>query len=344
MLADLWIRSIGGCHRMVTKIGIAAIYNQCHTNYDRQHFSSNLWSLSMPLDRLITEQPNVFSANLDQLSIEEGVALMNREDAFIAPCVARSLPSIAAGVRAVSQALRAGGRLVYIGAGNSGRIGYLDALECQPTFGMSPQEVVGIVAGGFIGMSEGVEDSAERGQADLEGIALRREDVVVGLSASGRTPYVIGALRHARRIGCSTVSVACNSGSEVGAVADVAIEVDCGPEILAGSTRLKAGTVQKMVCNMLSTLSMVALGKTYGNLMVDLQVHNHKLQLRAQSIVAQAAGVAPDVAARTLAEAGNRPRIAILMLLAGLSCGEAEALSVEHGGSIHRALQARKPS
>jgi N-acetylmuramic acid 6-phosphate etherase len=298
----------------------------------------------MSINRLITEQSNTFSAGLDKLSIEDAAALMNREDALIAACVGRALPAIAAATRMIAAALAGEGRLLYVGAGNSGRIAYLDALECQPTFGMPPGKVIGIVAGGFGGEAGSAEDSAESGQADLEAVGLRPDDVVVGLTASGRTPYVIAALGYARSVGCPTVSIACNTGSEVSAIPDVAIEVDCGPEILAGSTRLKAGTAQKMICNMLSTLTMVSLGKTYGNLMVDMQVRNHKLRLRAQSIVMQATNVSSEVAERALLEAGQRPRIAILMLLAELDAAEAEALSARHGGSIHRALQGHRQS
>ncbi|MBN3801165.1 N-acetylmuramic acid 6-phosphate etherase, partial [Burkholderia sp. Ac-20392] len=254
----------------------------------------------MHLEHLVTEQPNGQSANLDALGIPEALALMNREDAGIAARVAHALPAIASGVTVIADALRVGGRLIYIGAGNSGRIGYLDALECQPTFGTQPGEIIGIVAGGFAGITESVEDSDTRGRQDLDAAGLARGDVVVGLTASGRTPYVLGALRHARDTGCRTIAVACNVGSEAAALADVAIEVDCGPEVLTGSTRLKAGTAQKMICNMLSTISMVALGKTYGNLMVDVQVHNHKLRRRAIGIVSQAAGVPTDVAERAL--------------------------------------------
>jgi N-acetylmuramic acid 6-phosphate etherase len=298
----------------------------------------------MSVSRLRTEQPNSFSTGLDKLSIEEAAALMNREDALIASCVSHALPAIAAATRLIAAAMAGGGRLVYVGAGNSGRLAYLDALECQPTFGMPPGQVIGIVAGGFGGETGAAEDFPERGQADLEAVELNRDDVVVGLTASGRTPYVIGALGYARSVGCQTVSVACNTGSEVSAMSDVAIEVDCGPEVLAGSTRLKAGTAQKMICNMLSTLTMVALGKTYGNLMVDMQVRNQKLRLRAQSIVMQATGVSSEAAERALLEAEQRPRIAILMLLADINAREAEALSASHGGSIHRALQAHRQS
>lgn len=296
----------------------------------------------MSVQHLGTEQSNAFSASLDKLSIEDAAALMNREDALIAARVAEALPAIAAATRTIAATLAAGGRLFYIGAGNSGRLGYLDALECQPTFSMPPGKVIGIVAGGFGYNGESVEDFPERGEADLQAEALSKDDVVVGLTASGRTPYVIGALRYARGLGCRTVSVACNPGSEVSALTDVAIEVDCGAEILAGSTRLKAGTAQKMICNMLSTLTMVTLGKTYGNLMVDVQARNQKLRLRAQSIVMQAAHVSSEVAERALHEADQRPRIAILMLLAGLDATEAEALSARHGDSIHRALQAHQ--
>jgi N-acetylmuramic acid 6-phosphate etherase len=293
----------------------------------------------MDVTQLKTEQPNACTTDLDRLSIEAAAALMNREDALVASRVGEALPAIAAAVKLIAAALAGDGRLLYVGAGNSGRLGYLDALECQPTFSMAPGKVVGIVAGGFGGEVESAEDFPEYGQADLEAVGLQPQDVVVGLTASGRTPYVIGALRHARAAGCATVSVTCNAGSEVSALSDIAIEVDCGPEVLAGSTRLKAGTAQKMICNMLSTLSMVALGKTYGNLMVDVQVRNHKLRLRAQSIVMQATGVPAELADRALAEAGQRPRIAILMLLAGLDAAGAEALSAAHAGSIHRALQ-----
>ncbi|KVN99027.1 N-acetylmuramic acid 6-phosphate etherase [Burkholderia ubonensis] len=292
----------------------------------------------MRLEHLVTEQPNGQSANLDALGIGEALALMNREDARVASCVARALPAIASAVAAIADALRAGGRLIYIGAGNSGRIGYLDALECQPTFGTRPGDIVGIVAGGFAGINESAEDSDALGRRDLEAIGLTRNDVVVGLTASGRTPYVIGALRHARDTGCRTVCVACNVGSEAGKLSDVAIEVDCGPEVLTGSTRLKAGTAQKMICNMLSTISMVALGKTYGNLMVDVQAHNHKLRQRAIRIVSQAARVPPDAAERALEQAGNRPRIAILMLVAGIDRAGAERLAGAAGGSIRNAL------
>jgi len=298
----------------------------------------------MHLEHLVTEQPNGQSANLDALGIGEALALMNREDAGVAAHVAHALPAIASGVAVIADALRAGGRLIYIGAGNSGRIGYLDALECQPTFGTQPGEIIGIVAGGFAGITESVEDSDTLGRQDLDAAGLARGDVVVGLTASGRTPYVLGALRHARDTGCRTIAVACNVGSEAAALADVAIEVDCGPEVLTGSTRLKAGTAQKMICNMLSTISMVALGKTYGNLMVDVQVHNHKLRQRAIGIVSQAAGVPTDVAARALEQAGDRPRIAILMLRAGVDRAGAERLADAAGGSIRKALATLAPS
>ncbi len=293
----------------------------------------------MQLDQLSTEQSNAYSTHLDVLSIEEAAALMNREDTLIAPLVGRALPAITQAIRSVVAALDQGGRLIYIGAGNSGRTGYQDALECQPTFNTPPEQVLGLIAGGFAGFSEAAEDHPDQGAADLQHIALTDKDVVIGLSASGRTPYVIGALNYAADIGSRTVALVCNTQSEISKLAQVVIEVDCGPEILAGSTRLKAGTAQKMICNMISTLSMVALGKTYRNLMVDVQVNNQKLADRARRIVAEAAGVSREVAADYLARAGQRPRIAILMLLAGLEREQAEALEAQSRGSIHRALQ-----
>jgi len=289
---------------------------------------------------LSTEQINTASLGLDRLSLEQAAALMNQEDGLVAARVAAALPEITAAVRLITAAMAQGGRLIYVGAGNSGRLGYLDAFECQPTFSMPAGRVLGLIAGGFDGEVEAAEDHADKGQADLESHQLQALDVVVGVSASGRTPYVLGALRYARQQGCPTISVACNVGSELAAISQVAIEVDSGPEVLAGSTRLKAGTAQKMVCNMLSTLTMVSLGKTYGNLMVDVQVRNQKLLRRAQSIVMQATEVSAEEAAQVLQEAGLRPRIAILMLKSGLGLAQAEALSAAHGGSIHRALAA----
>ncbi|SMC27744.1 N-acetylmuramic acid 6-phosphate etherase [Andreprevotia lacus DSM 23236] len=293
----------------------------------------------MHLEHLTTEQSNGFARHLDQLGIDEALALMNREDAFVAPLVARALPEIAQATRAVVAALRAGGRLIYVGAGNSGRTGFLDALECQPTFNTPPTQVIGLIAGGFSGFADAAEDDAEQGEAALRELTLQAGDIVVGLSASGRTPYVLGALAYARQVGSRTVAIACNTGSQIGQQADVVVEVDVGPEVLAGSTRLKAGTAQKMICNMLSTVAMTALGKVYRNLMVDVQVNNHKLANRARRIVEQAAEVTPEVAQQALEAAGNRPKIAILMLLGGLGRSDAEALEMRSAGSIHHALR-----
>jgi len=302
--------------------------------------SSRSCATTMSLHHLRTEQSNTFSADLDLLSIEQAVSLMNREDALVASSVSAAQPAIANAIHLIASALAGDGRLIYVGAGNSGRLGYLDALECQPTFSMPAGKVIGLVAGGFGGEIGSAEDYPEHGQADLAQLQLQAADVVVGLSASGRTPYVIGALEYARNHGCATVAVACNRNSAISAYADVAIEVDCGPEILAGSTRLKAGTAQKMICNMLTTLSMVSIGKTYGNLMVDVQVRNHKLRQRALAIVMQATDAEPELAQHALEAAQQRPRIAILMLLARISAAQAEALCEQHRGSIYRALQA----
>lgn len=234
-----------------------------------------------------------------------------------------------------------GGRLIYVGAGTSGRLGVLDAAECPPTFGTDRDQVVGLIAGGVAALVravEGAEDSPELGERDLRALALTEHDVVVGLAASGRTPYVVGALDHARDIGAATVSVACNLGSAVSAHAQVAIEIDNGPEVLTGSTRLKAGTSQKLVLNMLSTAAMIQLGKVYDNLMVDVVPTNAKLTERAQRIIATATGVDASTAAEYYGRAGGRPKTAIVMILADIDRDEAERRLARSGGLVRGAL------
>ena len=295
------------------------------------------------LATLGTEAPHPGSARLDQMASSELVAVLNAADATVAPAVAQVLPAVAAAVDLVVAARRRSGRLIYLGAGTSGRIGLLDAVECPPTFGTAPEEVVGLLAGGagaFVQAVEGAEDEPQRGEDDLRRIELRATDVVVGLAASGRTPYVLGGLGYARSVGAATVSISCNPGSAISALADVAIETVTGPEVLTGSTRLKAGTAQKMVCNMLSTAAMVRGGKAYGNLMVDVRPTNAKLQDRATRIVAQATDVDLDTAVAAVRAADGHPKTAIVMLLLEATPDQARELLSRHDGHIRVAVAA----
>ncbi|MFE0633139.1 N-acetylmuramic acid 6-phosphate etherase [Streptomyces sp. NPDC058864] len=280
----------------------------------------------MDLSTLGTETRNERTAELDRMPVSELLTVMNAEDQTVALAVREALPDIGTAVEAITESLRRGGRLIYLGAGTSGRIGLLDAVECPPTFGTAPEQVVGLLSGGpgaFIVAVEGAEDEPARAIADLDEIGVSERDTVVGLAASGRTPYVIGGLKHAATRGAVTVSVACNSDALVSRYADIPIEVPTGPEILTGSTRLKGGTAEKMVCNMLSTASMVRLGKVYGNLMVDVRATNNKLVDRARRMVVQATGADPDTAAEALSAAGGHAKTAIVMLLTGTGAEEA---------------------
>ena len=240
------------------------------------------------LKKMTTETPNTASENLDCMSALEIVTLMNQEDARIAPAVKDQLPLIARAVELCVSSLEKGGRIIYMGAGTSGRLAAIDAAECPPTFGVSKDTVMGLIAGGNqieISLTNDKEDSPECGKADLQSVNLTGKDTVIGIAASGRTPYVIGGLDYATELGCNTVSIACNSNSVIGKHASVAIEVIVGSEVLTGSTRLRAGTCQKMILNMISTASMVRTGKAYKNLMVDVVQTNEKLVLRAQNIL-----------------------------------------------------------
>ncbi len=294
------------------------------------------------LENLTTETRNEKTMNLDEMSTIEFLKVMNEEDAKVADAVKLELPQIAKAVEAIVEAKRKGGRLIYIGAGTSGRIGLLDAVECPPTFGTEPEEVIGLIAGGekaFIKAVEGAEDSKELGVQDLKAMNLSEKDIVVGIAASGRTPYVIGGLEYANSIGVQTIAVSCNKGSAVGKEANIAIEVNNGPEVLTGSTRLKAGTSQKLVCNMLSTASMVGLGKVYGNLMVDVQLTNEKLVERAKRIVMEATSCDYETAESYLEKADNKPKIAIVMILAGFSKEEAIQRLEKTKGFIRQAIK-----
>lgn len=290
---------------------------------------------------MLTESQNPASLNLDQMSALEIVTLMNSEDRRVLEAVEQALPQIAQAVDAIAERMRRGGRLIYIGAGTSGRLGVLDAVECVPTFSVPPTKVIGIIAGGegaIIRSVEGAEDDRDGGKRDLFAASLTDADAVVGIAASGATPYVLGALEYAAGLGALTVGVACNVPSPVVEQAQIGIGVAVGPEVLTGSTRLKSGTAQKMVLNMLSTGSMTKLGKVYGNLMVDVQVTNNKLVARARRIVAQLAHVSEEKAAALLDAANGSAKTAIVMAVRGVEAGEARRLLDSHGGDLRAVI------
>ncbi len=293
------------------------------------------------IEKLLTEQPNPASASIDALPTEEVLRIINQEDHQVADAVGRELGSIARAVDAIVKAFQGGGRLFYIGAGTSGRLGVLDASECPPTFSVPPQMVQGIIAGGEAALScatETTEDDPAIGVRDLLARGFTERDVLVGIAASGRTPYVLGAVAEARRMGAVTVGISCTPESELARAVAIPITPLVGPEVVAGSTRLKAGTAQKLVLNMLSTGAFIRLGYVYGNLMVNVQPKNTKLVDRARRIVAQAAGVSYQRAGELLAAAGNSVRTAILMGKSGLDREEAERRLAESGGRIAQAL------
>jgi N-acetylmuramic acid 6-phosphate etherase len=298
---------------------------------------------SSTLAALSTEGRNPRTIDLDTLDTLRLLEVINDEDRLVADAVRAELPDIARAVERITEARRNGGRLIYLGAGTSGRIGLLDAVECPPTFGTDPSEVIGLIAGGehaFVVAVEGAEDDLELGAAELRAAELRPTDVVVGLAASGRTPYVIGGLRYARQLGAATIAVSCNQGSRIGAEAEIAIEVMTGPEALTGSTRLKAGTAQKLVCNMLSTASMVRSGKVYSNLMVDVRPTNEKLVDRAQRIVVDATGADRAVADAALEQAGSHAKTAVVMLLADVDAATATRLLEANDGDVRASVSA----
>lgn len=280
----------------------------------------------MNLDNLTTERRNQETMNLDELTIKEALDKMNQEDQKVALAVQESLPQIEPVIKSIIDAFNNGGRLIYMGAGTSGRLGVLDAAECVPTFGVDPTMVQGLIAGGQKAMTvavEGAEDSKELGQKDLMDIALTSKDVVIGIAASGRTPYVIGGLVYADSIGAATASISCNKGAEISQYAKMPIEVDAGPEFLTGSTRLKSGTAQKLILNMLSTISMIGIGKVYNNLMVDVKPTNEKLVERSKRIIMEATNCDYETAATFFVKADENVKLAIVMLLTNVSKGEA---------------------
>jgi N-acetylmuramic acid 6-phosphate etherase len=289
----------------------------------------------------LTERTTTAYADLDLRTTRDLVEVINDEDARVAPAVRRAAPELAAAIDAIGERLARGGRLVYVGAGSSGRLALVDAAECGPTFGVPPTQVIAIVAGGGAALAvaqEAAEDDAEGGAADLAAAGIGPDDAVVGISASGRTPYVLAAVRAAREAGALTVALACAPGSELGAVADVEVVIPVGPEVIAGSTRMKAGTAQKLALNTISTVSMIQLGKTFGNLMVDLVASNEKLRERARRAVALAAGASDEAAAEALEAASGDAKVAIVTLLSGVDTTTARSRLDAAGGALRKAI------
>lgn len=300
-------------------------------------------SVRAELESLTTEAFRPELADIDQLPTLDIAKLMNAEDAAVPTAVSAQLPLIAAAIDAIAERMARGGRLIYAGAGTAGRLGVLDASECPPTFNTAPSQVVGLIAGGqeaVVTSIEGAEDSAELARTDLDALALTPDDTVVGVSASGRTPYAVGAVEHARATGALTVGVSCNTASALAAAADHGIEIVVGPELVTGSTRLKAGTAQKLVLNMLSTITMIRLGKTYGNLMVDVRATNDKLRARSHRIVALATGATDTEIETALTASGGQVKNAILTILSGVDPSTATRLLTENDGHLRAALAA----
>lgn len=294
------------------------------------------------LEALVSEGRNPRTMGIDLMPTEQILATMNDEDRQVPDAVARELPQIARAVDAIVAAFGKGGRLIYVGAGTSGRLGVLDASECPPTFGVPADMVIGLIAGGapaLVRAMEGAEDRASEGAKDLKHVNAGARDVVVGIAVSGRTPYVIGAIDQARSVGAVTVGLTCNPASAIARMADISIAPVVGPEVLTGSTRLKSGTAQKLVLNMLTTASMIRIGKSYENLMVDLHATNAKLVARAVRIVVQATDCSAEEAEQVLERTGRDVKLAILMQLTGESIEDAKAALHRSGGFLRRAIQ-----
>lgn len=297
------------------------------------------------LEKLLTEQSNPVSAGIDRLPVDQALRIINAEDRKVAEAVEKEIPAIARAVESIVEAFRRGGRLFYIGAGTSGRLGVLDAAECAPTFGVPPEMVQGIIAGGELalaGATEASEDDDAAGALDLEARGFTAADVLVGIAASGRTPYVLGAVAAARAMGAVTAGISCTPDSELARAVNIPITPLTGPEVVAGSTRMKAGTAEKLVLNMLSTGAFLQMGYVYGNLMVNVQPVNAKLADRATRIVAQAASVSYEQARNSLVAADNNVRVAIVMLKTGVARGEAERRLEAARGNVARALASRQ--
>lgn len=295
-------------------------------------------------DHLLTEARNPRSAELDTAGALGIVEIMNDEDALVVAAVRAEKAAIAQAIEWTADRFRRGGRLIYVGAGTSGRLGVLDASECPPTFSTPPEMVVGLIAGGERALTravEGAEDDPDQGAAAIAGLNVADRDLVVGIASSGRTPYVLGAMREARRRGASTVGVACNRPSLLGAEVDLEIAPIVGPEVIAGSTRLKAGTATKMVLNMLTTGAMILIGKTLGNRMIDFTPVNEKLRIRARRVVRELTGVDDARAVELLAACGGRLKVALVSQLAGVEPSAAAALLEAHGGRVPEAVAAK---
>lgn len=303
--------------------------------------------MSIKLERLTTEQRNPNTMNLDQMSALEIVTSMNQEDRKVPIAIEENLPKIACIAQWASEAITNGGRLIYIGAGTSGRLGVLDASECPPTFGVDSGLVVGVIAGGEKALKyavEGAEDDNQLCEQDLKSLGLTSKDVVVGIAASGRTPYVVGGLKYAKSLGCRTASIACSANAQISKYAQIAVEVITGPEVLTGSTRLKAGTAQKLILNMISTSAMVLSGKSYENLMVDVVQSNEKLKERGKRIVCEATGVSEEEAERVLSQADGSCKLAITMILGDMSKDKAMKRLEQAKGHVRQALVDHKKS
>lgn len=297
------------------------------------------------LEKLLTEKRNPRSMALDQMSNLEIITLMNQEDYQVIETIKKNTESINRVIEDVVAVFKNGGRLFYIGAGTSGRLGILDAVECVPTFSTSPEMVQGLIAGGVTALTEAVEgseDSLSLAEADLRQVGLSEKDYVLGISASGRTPYVIGGLNYAKQVGSKTGALSCNSPAEISRYAEQKIELPVGPEVLTGSTRLKAGTAQKLVLNMISTISMIRLGKVFNNLMVDVKPTNKKLVERSKRIIMEATGVSAEVAEEYYREADQNVKLAIMQILTGTDVATASKLLAEYQGNIREAIQDAK--
>lgn len=300
--------------------------------------------MQINLNTLITESRNSASAEIDTLSTADVLSLINQEDKKVPLAVEAALPQIAQVVDAAVSTFARGGRLIYVGAGTSGRLGILDASECPPTFGTPAGQVVGLIAGGhkaILHAVENAEDNHSMGEEDLKAIHFSENDLLVGIAASGRTPYVLGAMAYARSLGATAAAISCNPGSEMSRQADIAIELVVGPEVITGSSRMKAGTAQKLTLNMITTGAMIRSGKVYGNLMVDVEATNAKLAQRQINIVVAATECTPEAASDALNACQRHCKTAILMLLSGLSASEAQALLQKNRGFIRQALDGR---
>jgi N-acetylmuramic acid 6-phosphate etherase len=296
------------------------------------------------LGLLRTEQVDSKFHLLDEMSVSDLLQAMNESDVEVPKAVAIALPNIERAIDAIIRRMLQGGRLIYIGAGTSGRLGVLDAAECGPTFSVTDDQVLAFIAGGDRALKhavEGAEDDSDAGENVLKSATLNATDVVVGIAASGRTPYVLGALAYAKKVGALTVGLTCNLNSEMSKVVDHPIDIDSGPELLAGSTRLKSGTAQKLVLNMISTITMVRLGKTFGNLMVDLRITNEKLQDRALRIIEKATGASRSEAEKALIDSGQEVKVAILMLLLGIDADLARRRLRDSSNRVREALTAK---